>query len=74
MGATDMFSETLADFSTIPANATTAPRLFMSEVIQKAFIAVDEEGTEAAAATGFCMGFMNMSTLSNFFQNLMHLV
>ena len=50
MGVTDMFSETDADFSGIPEDEASASQLFMSKVIQKVFIAVDEEGTEAAAA------------------------
>ena len=45
-----MFSHS-ADFSGIPRNINNAPKLFVSGVIQKAFIAVDEEGSEAAAAS-----------------------
>ena len=40
-----------ADFSKI----TTAEPLFISEVLQKTYIRVDELGTEAAAATGMAM-------------------
>ena len=47
-----MFRESTADFTGIPRNVTDAPNLFVSEVIQQAFISVDEEGTEAAAASG----------------------
>lgn len=40
-----------ADFSGI----TEQPELFVSEVLHKAYVAVDEEGTEAAAATAIVM-------------------
>jgi serpin B len=42
----------LADFS----GMTTAERIFISEVIHKAFVAVDEDGTTAAAATAVMLG------------------
>jgi serpin B len=49
MGMPDPFDETRADFSGITVNPT--PRLFIKHVLHKAFVAVDEMGTEAAAAT-----------------------
>ena len=47
MGMTDMFDETLADFSAL------APKdfLYCSEINQKVFIEVDRNGTKAAAIT-----------------------
>ena len=51
MGVKKAFSAEKADFS----GMTKKKELFFSEVIHKAFVAVDEEGTEAAAATAVVM-------------------
>jgi serpin B len=51
---TDAFDPRLADLGGMFASGT--PSTFLSEVIQKTWIAVDEEGTEAAAATGVTVG------------------
>lgn len=50
MGLTDAFDKEKADFSGIGTTDTGYP-IYISEVRQKAVVKVDEEGTEAAAAT-----------------------
>ena len=52
LGVEDTFDEKKANFSSMSVDALRpGRRLYMSEMVHKAFIEVNEERTEAAAAT-----------------------
>jgi serpin B len=57
LGMADAFSPTLADFEGI---STQRDDLYLQDVLHKAFISVDEEGTEAAAATASLIGVTSL--------------
>ena len=55
MGMSNAFDKDTSDFSGMDGNSCFAgdvPCLFIQDVIHQAFVSVDEQGTEAAAATG----------------------
>jgi len=52
LGMIDAFDDALADFSPL----SPAQGLYISKVLQKSWVAVDEKGTEAAAATSVEVG------------------
>jgi len=55
LGMKDAFDPEKADFTGIAAPADAKNRIFISSVLHKAFVKVDEKGTEAAAATAVGM-------------------
>jgi len=72
LGMEDAFEAGIADFSGMDGTRD----LYIQSVIHEAYVAVDEEGTEAAAATGVVVGVesmpMNMITVDRPFIFLIH--
>ena len=62
MGMPAAFDPDQADFSGI-YDQKSEPNLFISHIAHKAFVAVDEKGTEAAAATGVVMEQVSMPVM-----------
>ena len=55
MGMSQAFDKDLADFSGMCASLPDGGRLYISDVLQKAMVAMQETGVEAAAATAVIM-------------------
>ncbi|OGR96703.1 MAG: hypothetical protein A2V88_01630 [Elusimicrobia bacterium RBG_16_66_12] len=55
------FDRVRADFSKMSKPGDVREELYISKVVQKTFVAVDEEGTEAAAVTSVLMGVRGAS-------------
>lgn len=51
LGMTDAFDPALADFTAMGSAADEGPKLYISRVLHKTHLEVDEAGTKAAAAT-----------------------
>ena len=67
MGMADAFDPKKADFSGMASPADThEPPLYIDKVLHNAFVAVDEEGTEAAAATAVIMSAGGISEPTTF--------
>ena len=68
LGVQDVFDPAEADLSGISSNSEDN-QLFLSLVVQKAFVEVDEAGSEAAAASAGVVGFRSMRIENEFVCN-----
>jgi serpin B len=65
LGLKDMFLQEYADFSGI----TGSPELYVSHVLQKAFVEVTELGTEAGASSGKPQSEKSATFVVNLYRN-----
>ncbi len=72
MGMTLAFNSSAADFS--PINQRNEMELYIQAAFHKAFIKVDETGTEASAATGVVAGVESMPTQYRFNQPFLFII
>ncbi len=60
LGMADAFDPNKADLNGILPPGATSERLFISDALHKTFLSVDEQGTEAAAATAVIVGIASV--------------
>ncbi|KAF6089315.1 serpin family B member 12 [Phyllostomus discolor] len=65
MGITDIFDEKKADLTGISPN----PQLYLSKVVHKTFVEVDENGTQAVGASGAVGSMMSAPSWETFNAN-----
>ncbi|XP_012860246.1 serpin B12 isoform X2 [Echinops telfairi] len=65
MGIVDIFDESKADLSGI----SSSPNVFLSKIVHKTFLEVDEDGTQAAAASGAVVATRSKTSYETFNAN-----